>query len=81
MAVGPPTSWMFPLKPRSFTRPAASRTSDARLRAVTIRPWWNAREQKEHAPKQPLLDTRLKRTSSSAGTPPKASYREWDSRV
>ena len=47
-----------------------SRMTLSWLREVTIRPWWNAREQNRHAPKQPRLWMTEKRTSSMAGTPP-----------
>lgn len=41
---------------------------DCLLRAVTYRPWWNASEQKLHAPKQPRLCVIENSTSAIPGT-------------
>ena len=60
---------------------STSRMTDSWLREVTMRPWWNASEQKLHPPKQPRLWMTLKRTSSIAGTPPSGSYIGCTSRV
>ena len=81
LADGPPTSWTYPLNLGSRTKPSTSRTTLSWLREVTILPWWKAREQKLHPPKQPRLWVTEKRTSSMAATPPRLSYMGWTSRA
>lgn len=72
-AVGPPTSWIYPLKSFSCVISFASRINDSWLLVWMIRPWWNVRAQKLQPPKQPRLLQSENLISEMAGTPPSAS--------
>ena len=69
LALGPPTSWMYPLNPGSWVSSSASSSTDSMDRLVTIRPWWKASAQKLHPPKHPRLWVMENCTSSMAGMP------------
>ena len=69
------------MKSARSVRAVASRTREGMVRRWILRPWWRERAQKEQSPKQPRWLVRLKRTSSSAGTPPDSRYRGWASPV
>lgn len=50
LAVGPPTSWMTPLKPFLDAILSASARMDPLERDTTVVPWWAAMAQKEQFP-------------------------------
>ena len=50
LAVGPPTSWMTPLKPGLEAILSASDTMDSSDLETTVVPWWIAIEQNEQSP-------------------------------
>ncbi len=72
-AVGPPTSWIYPLKSGKFVISTTSCKMESSLLLWTILPWWKVIAQKEQFPKQPLELTILNLTSSIAAIPPASS--------